>query len=121
MASTGTLSIGKLNSPRAEVDDVYDDGCLRVEHNNYYVLCKGRLMQFTRAEFLLLSRLARSPERFVESEELWRHVWGDCKPYDATSLYVQMCRLRNKFKPYGIRVENKVKLGYRISLADCCA
>jgi DNA-binding response OmpR family regulator len=100
--------------------DVYDDGCLRVEHDNYYAVCKGRRMTFTRIEFLLLSCLTRNPERVVESEELWRHAWGGGKPYNSRSLHVHMYRLRGKFEPFGVRIENMAHVGYRISLAECC-
>jgi len=54
--------------------DVYDDGRLRVEHDNYYVAFAGRRAQLPRKELLLLSRLARSPGRVVASEELWNHA-----------------------------------------------
>ena len=57
----------KTNSP----DDVYDDGFLRVEHKNYYVSCAGQSIKLPRTEFLIFSRLARSPERIVTAEELW--------------------------------------------------
>jgi hypothetical protein len=56
--------------------DVYDDGRLRVEHDNYYVSLEGRALKLPRKEFLLVSRLARNPERIVASEELWQHAWG---------------------------------------------
>ncbi len=58
-------------APRAEGDsdrDVYDYGRLRVEHDNYYMSCEGLHLDLRRAEFLLLSRLARD----VSSAELKR-------------------------------------------------
>lgn len=117
-----TLVEKRMDSRRVveKNDAVYDDGCLRVEHNNYYVVCQGQLMKFTRAEFLLLSRLTSNPNRFVESEELWSYAWGEDKPYNAQSMHVHMYRLRSKFEPFGIRIECLVGVGYRISLASCC-
>jgi DNA-binding response OmpR family regulator len=103
-----------------EEADVYDDGCLRVEHDNYHVTCKGKALRLTRTEFLLVSHLVRKVERIVQSEELWRNVWGDTKPLNAESLHVFMYRLRQKFEPFGIRVENMINVGYRLSLAACC-
>ena len=115
-----TRNAAEMHSSHAgEVDDeVYDDGFLRVEHSNYYVVCKGRRMAFTRAEFLLLSRLARNPERVVESEQLWRYAWNDSKSYNSQSLHVHMYRLRKKFEPFGIRIENLTNVGYRICISD---
>jgi len=48
--------------------DAYDDGYLRIEHQNYYVTCGDRPLKLPRGEFLLLSRLARCPERIVNSQ-----------------------------------------------------
>jgi DNA-binding response OmpR family regulator len=93
---------------------VYDDGHLCVEHENYYVACAGQALRFRRAEFLLLSRLARNAERVVRAEELWRHAWGDSKPYNAESLHVHVYRLRAKLAPFGVRIETMVNVGYRL-------
>jgi DNA-binding response OmpR family regulator len=94
--------------------DVYDDGRLRVEHDNYFVSCGGEVLRFRRAEFLLLSRLARNAPRVVRAEELWRHAWGDRKPYNAESLHVHVYRLRGKLAPFGVRIETMVNVGYRL-------
>ena len=94
--------------------DVYDDGHLRVEHDNYYVSCAGQPLRFRRAEFLLLSRLARNTGRVVRAEELWRHGWGDTKPYNAESLHVHVYRLRSKLAPFRIQIETMVNVGYRL-------
>jgi DNA-binding response OmpR family regulator len=94
--------------------NVYDDGHLRVEHDNYYVACEGRALDFARTEFLLVSRLARSPERIVASEELWHEVWGNHKPFNPVSLRVHIYHLRSKLEPYGIRIETMINVGYRL-------
>jgi two-component system response regulator TctD len=94
--------------------DVYDDGRLRVEHDNYYVACGGQPLRFRRAEFLLLSRLARNAGRVVRAEELWRHARGGGKPYNAESLHVHVYRLRGKLAPFGVRIETMVNVGYRL-------
>ena len=95
-------------------EDVYDDGQLRVEHDNYYASCGGQVLKFRRAEFLLLSRLARSTGRVVRAEELWRHTWGDSKPYNSESLHVHIYRLRGKLAPFRVRIETMVNVGYRL-------
>jgi DNA-binding response OmpR family regulator len=90
----------------------YDDGRLRVEHDNYYASCDGHAVRLPRAEFLLLSRLALNAGRVVESEELWRHAWGGGKPYNAESLHVHIYRLRRRLEPFGPRIETMVNVGY---------
>ncbi|MGB8509585.1 MAG: helix-turn-helix domain-containing protein [Pyrinomonadaceae bacterium] len=97
-------------------ENIFDDGCLRVEHDNYYAVCAGHSLKLPRAEFLILSRLARNPERIVSSQELWQHVWGDSKPLNAESLHVYIYRLRQKLDPHGVRVGTMVNVGYRLLL-----
>ena len=94
--------------------NVYDDGRLRVEHENYYVAWDGQPLKFPRTEFLLLSRLVQNAARIVRAEELWRHAWGDGKPYNAESLHVHIYRLRTKLTPYGMQIETMVNVGYRL-------
>ena len=94
--------------------DVYDDGQLRVEHGNYYASAGGRQLRLPRKEFLILSRLARNPERVVTSEEIWRHAWGERTPFNAESMHVHVYRLRRRLAPFGPRIETMVNVGYRL-------
>ena len=105
------------HTPRDPAEDVYDDGYLRVEHDNYYIACGETPIKLPRTEFLIVSRLTRNPERIVSSEELWRFAWGDDKPFNPVSLHVYIYRLRGKLAPYGLRIETMVNVGYRLLLA----
>ena len=107
------LTVQKSPQPVA-VDVYYDDGYLRVEHRNYYVACGGQSLKLPRTEFLILSRLARSPERIVISEELWEYAWGGDKPVNMESLHVYVYRLRNKIAPHKLQIETMVNVGYRL-------
>jgi two-component system response regulator QseB len=103
---------------RHRSDAVYDDGYLRVEHDNYYVSCAGQTVNLPRTEFLILSRLARTPGRIVSNAELWEYVWGTGKPVNAESLHVYIYRLRNKFANCRLSIETMVNVGYRLVLQD---
>ncbi|HEY0322275.1 MAG TPA: helix-turn-helix domain-containing protein [Pyrinomonadaceae bacterium] len=96
-------------------EDVYDDGNLRVEHDNYYVSCGESVLQLPRKEFLILSRLARNPDRIVSSEEIWLRAWGLSAPFNAESLHVHIYRLRRRLAPFGVNIETMVNVGYRLS------
>src|SRR5215470_16624201 len=89
-------------------EDVYDDGYLRVEHKNYFLSCGGQAIFLPRTEFLLISRLARSIERAVPSEELWKYARGSAKPFNSESLHVFMYRLRGKLLPHQVRIDTVV-------------
>ncbi len=95
-------------------DDIYDDGYLRIEHKNYYVACGGQSLKLPRTEFLILSRLARTPERIVKSEDLWEYAWGHDKPLNTESLHVYIYRLRNKLAGCNLHIDTMVNVGYRL-------
>jgi two-component system alkaline phosphatase synthesis response regulator PhoP len=102
----------------ATADDVYDDGYLRVEHQNYYVACDGQTLKLPRTEFLILSRLARQLDRIVSAEELWEYAWGKTKPLNADSLHVYLYRLRQKLTPHKLRIETMISVGYRLTMSQ---
>ena len=114
MSKAANSDSGSSHVTRLPPPDVYDDGHLRVEHDNYYVSCGEEALRFRRAEFLLLSRLARNVGRVVRAQELWHHAWGDGKPYNAESLHVHVYRLRGKLAPFGVQIETMVNVGYRL-------
>lgn len=95
-------------------DDAYDDGYLRVEHDNYYVSCGGQPIYLPRTEFLLISRLARSMNRVVRSADLWDAAWGESKPLNCASLHVYIHRLRVKLLPFRLQIDTLVNVGYRL-------
>ena len=104
-----------FTQPPSAVSDqpvnVYDDGYLRIECDNYYVACGGKRISLPLKEFLIFSRLARNVERTVTSQEIWRSAWGDT-PFNSLSLRVHIHRLRRTFQPFGIRIESMVGVGY---------
>ena len=100
----------------SSTEDVYDDGYLRVEHKAYYVSCGGNSIRLPRTEFLIFSRLVRSPERIVSAEDLWEYAWGADKPLNTESLHVYIYRLRNKLTEYNLSIDTMVNVGYRLLL-----
>src|SRR6476646_7586794 len=104
MSITEMALTERQSSPQIS-DDVYDDGYLRVEHKNYYVACGGNALKLPRTEFLIFSRLSRTPDRIVTSVELWESVWGSDKPLNTESLHVYIYRLRAKLNIHGLQIE----------------
>ncbi len=108
------MSITELRTETQLPDDIYDDGFLRVEHKNYYVSCGGVPIKLPRTEFLIFSRLVRTPNRIVTADELWSSVWGSNKPLNSESLHVYIYRLRAKLAEFGLQIETMVNVGYRL-------
>ena len=100
------------------IADVYDDGYLRLEHKSYYMACGGEPVRLPRTEFLIVSRLTRTPERIVSAEELWQYAWGNDKPLNTESLHVYIYRLRTKLAKYHLRIDTMVNVGYRLLLRE---
>ncbi|MCI0490895.1 MAG: winged helix-turn-helix domain-containing protein [Blastocatellia bacterium] len=97
-------------------NDIYDDGYLRIEHENHYVSCGGRYVSLSRKEFLIISRLARNPDRVVTYQEIWQHAWGKKSAFNPKSLRVYVYRLRNRLASSGISIESMVNVGYRLRI-----
>jgi two-component system response regulator TrcR len=109
-------SLADRQGQTTSTDDIYDDGYLRVEHKTYYVSCAGSSLRLPRTEFLIFSRLVRSPERIVTAEDLWEYAWGADKPLNTESLHVYIYRLRNKLTAYNLSIDTMVNVGYRLLL-----
>ncbi len=56
--------------PARMTEEIYDDGFLRVEHNNYYVECGKVNLKLSRGEFLIISLLTQKIERYVTAEAI---------------------------------------------------
>ena len=108
------MSVTETKNQSVTTEDVYDDGYLRVEHKNYYAACSGTPLKLPRTEFLIFSRLSRTPDRIVTSGDLWESVWGVDKPLNTESLHVYIYRLRAKLNVYGLQIETMVNVGYRL-------
>ena len=111
------MSITQFRTDNQPLDDIYDDGFLRVEHRNYYVACGGVSLKLPRTEFLIFSRLVRTPDRIVTSDDLWTSVWAMNKPLNSESLHVYIYRLRAKLAGFGLQIETMVNVGYRLITA----
>lgn len=110
--------IKKMSSyPNNDNNDVYEDGCLRIEHGNYYIACEGRTIRLAPKDFLILSRLARSPERIVSSEDIWQYAWGDATAFNPRSLYVHIHKIRHLLAPFCVKIETLSSVGYCLKKA----
>lgn len=97
--------------------NVYDDGYLRVEHDNFYVTCRGLpLYSISRKEFLILSCLLRANGRPLPHQELWRAVWGEGEGFKDQVLRVHITNLRRKLSSYGIEIASMIGVGYYLQI-----
>ena len=115
MAFTGKTNLTK--------SDIYDDGCLRVEHTKFYVACDNEpLYNLTAKEFQILSRLVRELGRPIPQASIWAAAWGENTKFDdhaAKLLRVYMSTLRRKLKRFGLYILAKPTVGYILSTHEC--
>lgn len=104
----------RLNDVSLEEAQAYDDGYLRVEHQNYYVACGGQQVRLARKEFLILSFLAQNAERVVPAKEIWSYTWGGDAGFSLNTLNVSIHRARRQMEPYGVHIKNSPNNGYRL-------
>ncbi len=115
--------MSRKEEKRITEQDVYDDGCLRVEHNKFYVACANRpIYSLTAKEFLILSRLVREIGRPVPQSDIWASVWGENQVFDqgaSNLLKVHISTLRRKLRLFGVHILTKPNIGYTLTTIDC--
>ena len=91
----------------------YEDDQLVIDFDDIRVSCLGARVKLTNKEFMLLSALARSPDRVISRQQLLDSVWGYSYYGDARTLDVHIRRLRQKLGDCGDCIETVVGVGYR--------
>lgn len=108
--------------PEARAAAVYDDGCLYVEYEKYYVTYQGKpIYTLSRTEFLIFSCLLREKDRLVNYQAIWQAVWGkELAECNTHVLRVHVANIRQKLASCGIHITAMPGVGYRlvISLAS---
>lgn len=93
----------------------YEDDQLTIDFTDVRVVCNGTRIKLTNKEFMLLSVLAKSPDRVVSRQQLLDNVWGYSYYGDARTLDVHIRRLRQKLADCGDCIETVVGVGYRFT------
>jgi two-component system, OmpR family, KDP operon response regulator KdpE len=106
----------RLHENQAQPIDVYDDGNLHIEHDNYFVSWRGEQVFLSRKEFLIISRLVRNAGRIVAYRSIWQYAWGEETGFNSGALRVHVNHLRQKLGKYGLRIESMVNVGYCLML-----
>lgn len=83
----------RFGSASSAVEDVYDDGRIRLDKVNKTVTVEGVNKKLTSMEFALLSYLIDNKDRLITKTELFDNVWKDKFTSDGT-LNVHIRKLR---------------------------
>lgn len=65
-------------------------------------------------EYNVLRLLCANSSRYLSAEEIYRSAWDNEPNNDVRPVHNHIYCLRAKLKPYGINIESKRNLGYRI-------
>ncbi|MCU0238451.1 MAG: response regulator [Pyrinomonadaceae bacterium] len=91
----------------------YDDGKLKIDYDNFRVICCETEVKLTRKEFSLLETLVKNSGRVSTRQNLLDKVWGYSYYGDTRTLDVHIRRLRAKLGECENRIETVVGIGYR--------
>lgn len=107
---------GEYALQSASVRDVYDVAGLYLYRDQHAVEWKGKRLELSKKEFLLLDCLARKVNQIVSREELLDALWDDRDFVDDNTLSVNVTRVRRRLEQLGIddAIETKRGEGYRL-------
>ncbi|WP_033401346.1 response regulator transcription factor [Actinokineospora enzanensis] len=83
-------------SEAAEVEQVYDDGLVRIDHRTRLVTVDGRELELTATEFRLLNILVRNAGAALTLTNLLASVWDDPTGIGPDRVKFAVLRLRRK-------------------------
>ena len=88
-------------------------GDLEIDESNFEVRLKGKPVELTKIEFLLLVELLKARGRLKTREALLEKVWGFDSYGDSRTIDTHLSRLRQKLGKMGERIETVRGMGYR--------
>lgn len=96
--------------------EVYEVGGLYMHIHQNIVEYKGKKIELSTKEFLLLYSLLKNVNQIVSREELLEILWNDIDFVDDNTLSVNITRLRKRLEDIGIEnaIETKRGQGYKL-------
>ena len=88
-------------------------GDLEIDETNFQIRLKGKNVELTKTEFLLLVELVKGKGRLQSREALLEKVWGFDSYGDSRTIDTHLSRLRQKLGKFGERIEAVRGVGYR--------
>ena len=88
-------------------------GDLEIDEANFRIRIKGKSIELTKTEFLLLLELVKSKGRLKTRENLLEAVWGFDSYGDSRTIDTHVSRLRQKLGKLGERIETVRGMGFR--------
>ena len=82
-----------LKRYKKPVDEIYDDGHIKIDFNSRDVFIDNKEIKLTSLEYKLLSYLINNPNRLITKNELFDNVWNDKFVSDGT-LNVHIRKIR---------------------------
>lgn len=90
---------------------------IKLDLNNYKVVCNNKEINFTRYEFELLKTLMEKPNQVFTKSILFEKVWDDLAVSDDNTLNVHISKIRSKLKSCNEKddyIETVWSIGYRM-------
>jgi DNA-binding response OmpR family regulator len=97
-------------------NDIFEVDSLTIHINKNVVEFKGKKIELSKNEFLLLQVLLKNLNKIVSRDTLLEILWNDIDFVDDNTLSVNMTRLRKRLEELGLRdvIETKRGQGYKL-------
>jgi len=102
-------------SAKLEAAERFKDGGLEIDFQKVLVLIKGRPVELTAKEFVLLRALVSAEGKVLSREALLESAWGmdAALEVETRTVDVHIGTLRRKLKSEGARIVTVKNFGYR--------
>ena len=97
---------------KASASTTFSAEDISIDTESKHVFVGGNEVALTRKEFMILSMLMRSPDRYFSRNDILDKVWDDDTLVTERSVDVHVARLRKKLGPAGNHIINRTGFGY---------
>ncbi|WP_234123733.1 response regulator transcription factor [Clostridium hydrogenum] len=97
--------------------EIFSVNGITIDKNTFKMTYGNKVVELTKNEFKLISKLLKNTEKVVTREELLEELWDESSFVDDNTLTVNVTRVKNKLSEIGIEnaVKNKRGVGYYIT------
>lgn len=97
--------------------EIFSVNGITIDKNTFKMTYGDKVVELTKNEFKLISKLLKNTEKVVTREELLEELWDESSFVDDNTLTVNVTRVKNKLSEIGVEnaVKNKRGVGYYIT------
>jgi len=103
-----------LRRPKQSFPDILNSGDIKINTTNRTVTYKGKSIDLTLKEFMVLEYFVRNENKVVTRDELYSHAWDFADSSFSNTVDVHIKNLRKKIHDNGKIIQTVRGVGYKI-------